>query len=135
MADCKQDTFNVISVRKNTNVSSAYSVVLTGAANNTGSADVMNARIDCNMPITTGIFKLDDYQGNPNEYWHMINYSVSGSVYKEMVHTTPPTLINISPLTGTNVQGSFGGQLFIFSGPGKSLLDITGRFNVGFKYK
>ena len=134
--DGKPDTFNVITAAKIVTTPGAYQLLLTAAANNTSSADVMTLRIDGHIPIATGTIVETINTGANASYIPWLIYTLNDpwAVYEQTVNGSIPVTISITSLTSTNVQGTFSIPLFRLNGTGPEDKIITnGSFNVNFK--
>ena len=132
--DGVDESFNTIAVAKNISVSQGYSLFFAGTNGTSSTADAFSITVDGLQPITTGTFDLSG--GASGNYFPGMAYTQPGSIiYEQDLSGANPTIVTITTLTATNVQGSFSGKLVLYSGSGvPATKTITnGKFNVSFR--
>lgn len=129
----KDETFNNISVAKNTSAAGQYSLYFAGSADTSATADIISITIDGSMPVATGTYS--SFHTPMDNYFPGMVYKTGGAdTYSEDINGLYPITITITSLSSKNVQGTFSGALVLYAGTGVANKIITnGKFNVNFK--
>ena len=106
-------------------------ISIAGADANSATANVIGIIANSNVAVTTGTYNENDAV-NFGSLSYSVNIS-SGNTYTDAGSTTNPVIVTITSLTGTSVQGTFKGDIYLGSSTsGTKKVVADGKFNVPF---
>ena len=128
-------TFTNTYAFKDTPFTNVYEVLVWGQYGTGSNLHKIVLDIQSAKPVSNGIYTtlsaLASNGGSPS-----INYILpNGAIYANVNYSTSNATITVTSITGTSVQGTFGGTLNLTSnGTGPATSTITdGKFNATFK--
>jgi len=132
--DGKTETFNYNVVGVKINSTGLYSISLVGYNQKDTGSEHIAIVIGGPNPVAKGSFTFDPPDGqNSAVVVYVLANSTDGYGPADLGGTNPVT-VNITSLTGTNIQGTFSGTLALDDGSSPVHKVVTnGKFNVNYK--